>query len=162
MEAADGSRLSAGKGICARQGDLRRMWGGYDRDPARRSQARLRGSAAFLQRVGIAGREPEIALGCGPYCSGRRGGRAMRPYEHAHSLSAMPPGSYGGSAGATAEKQSSVYFLKSRSKASRASLALRGGGVLRPMAGLPFEPGCPLATSRATVTRGENRVQSFA
>jgi hypothetical protein len=27
---------------------------------------------------------------------------------------------------------------------------------------LPFEPGCPLATSRATVTRGENRVHSFA
>ena len=50
----------------------------------------------------------------------------MRPYEHAHSLSANATGSYGGSAGATAEKQSSVYFFKPV-EASRASLALRGG-----------------------------------
>ena len=93
----------------------------------------------------------------------------MRPHEYAHSLSAMPSGGHGslkGSAGGPSACPTLVraphYFLNNRSKASRASLALRGGGVLSPMAGLPFEPGCPLATSRATVTRGENRVHSFA
>jgi hypothetical protein len=40
--------------------------------------------------------------------------------------------------------------LKSLSKASRASLALRGGGVFK-----------PCEASRATVTRGENNAQSF-
>ena len=87
----------------------------------------------------------------------------MRPYEYAHSLSAMPSGGYGSSAGAAGGEGGWLsYFLNNRSKASRASLALRGGGVLSPIAGLPFEPGCPLATSRATVTRGENSVHSLA
>jgi hypothetical protein len=53
------------------------------------------------------------------------------------------------------------YFRNSRSKASRASLALRGGGVFTVAGGRP--PGiCVDVASRATVTRGENNVHSFA
>jgi hypothetical protein len=54
-----------------------------------------------------------------------------------------------------------VYFLKRRSKASRASLALRGGGVFTPGAGGRPAP-CEDVDSLATVTRPENRGQSFA
>jgi hypothetical protein len=53
--------------------------------------------------------------------------------------------------------------LKSLSKASRASLALRGGGVFIPCAGILAPPGsCVDEASRATVTRGENNTQLFA
>jgi hypothetical protein len=52
--------------------------------------------------------------------------------------------------------------LKSLSKASRASLALRGGGAFNPF-GILTPPGsCVDEASRATVTRGENNAQSFA
>jgi hypothetical protein len=66
----------------------------------------------------------------------------------------------GGSAEAPPHKCHEGYFLKSLSKASRASLALRGGGVFIPAALAP--PGsCVDEASRATVTRGENVAQSF-
>ncbi len=56
-----------------------------------------------------------------------------------------------------------VYFLNRRSKASRASLALRGGGVFAPGTGARPLPGiCADDASRATVTRGENSVHTFA
>jgi hypothetical protein len=51
------------------------------------------------------------------------------------------------------------YFLNSRSNASRASLALRGGGVLMFVTG---RGPCEKLASRATVTRGENNEHSLA
>ena len=54
-----------------------------------------------------------------------------------------------------------IYFLNNRSNASRASLAFRGGGVLRLVTGGLELPFCPLTTSRATVTRGENDAHSL-
>ncbi len=86
----------------------------------------------------------------------------MRPVEYAHALFIVPLPGNGGVA-RTAEATGYFlrdYFLKSLSKASRASLALRGGGVLIPCGILP--PGiCVEEASRATVTRGENNAQSF-
>jgi hypothetical protein len=83
----------------------------------------------------------------------------MRSLEYAHPLSAVPPHDDGGLAGAVDAPHARCYFLNSLSNASRASLALRGGGVFVPGIRLPGP--CADEASRATVTRGENRAQSF-
>ena len=79
----------------------------------------------------------------------------MRSFQYADAVPAVPSRGDSGVA-----NQIESYFLNNRSKASRASLALRGGGVFMPGAGLPPLPGA-LVTSRATVTRGENRAHSL-
>jgi len=96
----------------------------------------------------------------------------VRSFEYAYTLPAVPWGG-DGRVTQTPEKGRPIrhrlltcaarkqgYFLKSLSKASRASLALRGGGELIPCGIRP--PGiCVEEASRATVTRGENKAQSF-
>ena len=62
-------------------------------------------------------------------------------------------------AGATAVAQTG-YFLNSRSKALRASLALLGGAIFG--SGTELRGGIEAGEAfRATVTRGEKSVQSF-
>ena len=91
----------------------------------------------------------------------------MRSLEHAHPMPALSCRGHGGAAKEVKKdyrrhRLRHPYFLKSLSNASRASLALRGGGVLIPCAG-PLAPLLPCVdeASRATVTRGENVTQSF-
>jgi hypothetical protein len=85
----------------------------------------------------------------------------VRSLEYANPLSTLPPQSDSGVTGSAATRRASFYFyfLKSLSKASRASLALRGGGVLIP--GILLPGPCADEASRATVTRGEKSAQSF-
>ena len=81
----------------------------------------------------------------------------MRSRQYANALPEVPSGRDRSVAGAIKGEN---YFLKRRSNASRASVALRGAGALTPEIGC--RPAfCP-ETSRATVTRGENNVQLFA
>ena len=84
----------------------------------------------------------------------------MRSFEHAHTLPSVPQDSHYGAEGAAEEN----YFLNRRSNASRASLALRGGGVFMPGIGPREAPFwfCVEVDSRATVTRDENSVHSLA
>ena len=68
----------------------------------------------------------------------------MRSVEYADAVFDLPSEGDGGTAGEDEiggmKNKRRRYFLKSRSKASRASLALRGGGVFRPACRGPAPP----------------------
>ena len=136
MEASHESRLSSRKGLRARQRDLRAMWCKYGHDAQRYAEARFRGAAPVSEDMGAARRSAQIFLGCRSHRArcGRR--RTVRSFEYAHTLPLVSSRGDGSAAEAVGES----YFLKSRSKASRASLAFRGGGVLRLGAGGLFMP----------------------
>ena len=93
----------------------------------------------------------------------------MRSFEYADAVPEVSPRGNRGVTRTTHKrertnlKKPGYYFLKSLSKASRASLALRGGGVFNPCgATLPLPGTWVDDASRATVTLGENTAQAFA
>lgn len=157
LEAAHGSRLSSGTSPGSRPRCLCEVRNRYSYTSPRHAPSGFRCTQALPQRLGPHGEKPEVVMGCRPHCAGCGRWRTMRSREYANALPEMSSRRDRRPAG-TAESQG--YFLKSRSNASRASIALRGAGVL--MLGTADRPFCCPETSRATVTRGENSVHSFA
>lgn len=157
MAFADRSRLSAGTSGDAGSGRMRTMWNRHGGASTRYAPNGLCGAQTIPQRVGPDGKQSKIIVGCRPHRAGGGGRRSMRSRKHANALPEMPSCGNGGAARAD---EGSNYFLKRRSNASRASIALRGAGAFTP--GIGGRPFCWLETSRATVTRGEKSEHSFA
>ena len=128
VEAANRSRLHARKSIAARCRRVREMRYQYDFFTTGHAAAGFCGQKKISERVGTDGAQPEIALGRGSHRAGSGRRRAVRSREHAHAVFEMPQRS-DSSAARSAQKS---YFLKSRSKASRASMAFLGAGELMP------------------------------